>query len=112
MEKGIKVAGSSDCPVASADPFLGIYFAVSPKDLEGKELPDWVRKERIGIKEALRIFTEGASYALNENKGQIKQGMLADFIVLSENPLHLPIQKIPSLRVLQTYLGGQLVWAM
>lgn len=109
VEKGIKVAGSSDCPVASADPFLGIYFAVSHKDLEGKELPDWVIKERIGIKEALKIFTEGASYALYENKGQIKQGMMADFIVLSENPLHLPIQKIPSLRVLQTYLGGQLV---
>jgi len=109
VEKGIKVAGSSDCPVASVDPFLGIYFAVSPKDLEGGELPDWVRKERIGIKKALKIFTEGASYALHENKGQIKQGMQADFIVLSENLLHLPIQKIPSLRVLQTYLGGQLV---
>ena len=108
-EKGIKVAGSSDCPVASADPFLGIYFAVSHKDLEGKELPDWVRKERIRIKEALKIFTEGASYALHENKGQVKEGIQADFIVLSENPLHLPIQKIPSLRVLQTYLGGQLV---
>ena len=112
VEKGIKIAGSSDCPVASAEPFLGIYFAVSHKDLEGKELPDWVRKERIGIKEALKIFTEGASYALYENKGQIKQGMLADFIVLSKNPLHLPIQKIPSLRVLQTYLGGQLVWVI
>jgi len=109
VEKGIKVAGSSDCPVASADPFLGIYFAVSHKDLEGGELPDWVRKERIGIKKALKIFTEGASYALHENKGQIKQGMQADFIVLSENPLQLPIQKIPSIRALQTYLGGQLV---
>jgi predicted amidohydrolase YtcJ len=109
VEKGIKVAGSSDCPVASADPFLGVYFAVSYKDLKGGELPDWVRKERIGIKEALKIFTEGASYALHENKGQIKQGMQADFIVLSENPLQLSIQKIPSLRVLQTYLGGQLV---
>jgi len=108
MEKGIKVAGSSDCPVAGADPFLGIYFAVSHEDLEGKELPDWVRKERIGIKKALKIFTEGASYALHENKGQIKQGMQADFIVLSENPLQLPIRKIPSLKVLQTYLGGQL----
>ncbi|GAI57777.1 unnamed protein product, partial [marine sediment metagenome] len=53
VEMGIKVAGSSDCPVASAAPFLGIYFAVSPKDLEGKELPDWVRKERIGIKERI-----------------------------------------------------------
>ena len=107
VEKGIKVAGSSDCPVASAEPFLGIYFAVSHKDLEGKKLPDWVKKERIGIKEALKIFTEGASYALHENKGQIKEGMQADFIALSENPLHLHIQKIPSLRVLQTYLGGQ-----
>jgi hypothetical protein len=109
VEKGIKIAGFSDCPVASTDPFLGIYFAVSPKDLEGKELPDWVRKERIEIKDALKIFTEGSSYALHENKGQIKQGMQADFMVLSENPLYLPIQKIPSLLVLQTYLGGQLV---
>ncbi|GAI78600.1 unnamed protein product, partial [marine sediment metagenome] len=62
-----------------------------------------VIKERIRIKEALKIFTEGASYALHENKGQVKEGIQADFIVLSENPLHLPIQKIPSLRVLQTY---------
>lgn len=109
VDKGIRVAGSSDCPVASADPFLGIYFAVSHKDLEGKELPDWVKKERIGIKEAFKIFTEGASYALNENKGQIKKDMQADFIILSENPLRLPIRKIPSLRILQTYIGGQLI---
>ena len=109
VEKGIRVAGSSDCPVASTDPFLGIFFAVSHRNLEGKELPDWVKKERIGTKEAFKIFTEGASYALNENKGQIKQGMLADFIILSENPLRVPIRKIPSLRILQTYIGGQLV---
>jgi len=109
IEKGIKVAGSSDCPVDTPDPFLGLYFAISPKDLEGRKLPDWVRKERIEIKEALKIFTEGASYALHEDKGQIKKGMLADLIVLSKNPLHLPIHQIPTLRVLQTYLGGQLV---
>ena len=71
-------------------------------------MPDWVRKERIVIKDALKIFTEGASYALHENKGQIKQGMQADLMVLSENPLHLPIQKIPLLRALQIYVGAQL----
>jgi len=87
----------------------GIIQTVSHKDLEGKELPDWVKKERIEIKEALKIFTEGASYALNENKGQIKQDMQADFIVLSENPLRLPIREMPSLRILQTYIGGQLI---
>jgi predicted amidohydrolase YtcJ len=35
--------------------------------------------------------------------------MLADFIVLLENPLQLTLEQILSLRVLQTYLGGELV---
>ena len=109
IEKGIRVAGSSDCPVTDADPFLELYFSVSHKDLDGEEMPDWVRKERIGIKDALKIFSEGASYALHENKGKIEEGMLADFIVLSENPLQLSPKHILSLRVLQTYVGGQLV---
>jgi len=109
LNRGIKVAGSSDCPVTEADPFLELYFSVSQKDLEGKEMPEWVRKERIGIREALKIFTEDASYALHENKGRIEEGMLADFIVLSENPLLLTPKNILSLRVFQTYLGGQLV---
>ena len=110
INKGIRVAGSSDCPVTDADPFLELYFSVSHKYLDGEEMPDWVRKERIGIKDALKIFTEDASYALHENKGRIEEGMLADFILLSENPLQLPIDQIQSLHVLQTYVGGQLVY--
>jgi predicted amidohydrolase YtcJ len=109
VDKGIRVAGSSDCPVTNADPFLELYFSVSHKDLNGEEMPDWVKRERIGIKEALKIFTEGASYALHEKKGKLEKGMLADFIVLSKNPMLLSPEKIRSLNVLQTYLGGQLV---
>jgi len=109
IDKGIRVAGSSDCPVTEADPFLELYFSVSHKNLKGKEMPDWVKRERIGIKEALKIFTKDASYALHENKGKIEEGMLADFIVLLENPLQLTLEQILSLRVLQTYLGGELV---
>jgi predicted amidohydrolase YtcJ len=109
VDKGIRVAGSSDCPVTNADPFLELYFSVSHKDLNGEEMPDWVKRERIGIKEALKIFTEGASYALHEKKGKLEKGMLADLIVLSKNPMLLSPEKIRSLNVLQTYLGGQLV---
>ncbi|MEA3453951.1 MAG: amidohydrolase family protein [Candidatus Caldatribacteriota bacterium] len=61
------------------------------------------------ILRALKIFTEDASYALHENKGRIEEGMLADFIVLSENPLKLSPKHILPLRVLQTYLGGESV---
>jgi len=37
VEKGIKVAGSSGCPVASAGPFLGNYFAISPEEFFNNE---------------------------------------------------------------------------
>ena len=107
FEKGIRVAGSSDCPVTEADPMLELYFSVSHKYMDGKEMPDWVRKERINIKEAFKIFTEDASYALHENKGKIEEGMLADFIVLSKNPFLLPLEEILSLRVLHTFRSGK-----
>jgi len=108
-EKGIKVAGSSDCPVTEADPFLELYFSVSHHNLNGQEMPDWVKNERISLKNALKIFTENASYALHEKKGKLEKDMLADFIVLSENPLQLPLERLHSIRVLKTYLGGQSV---
>lgn len=109
FDQGIRVAGSSDCPVTEADPFLELYYSVSYRYLNGENMPDWVQKERISLKEAFKIFTEDASYALHENKGKIEEGMLADFIVLQENPLQLSLERILSLRILQTYLGGQSV---
>jgi predicted amidohydrolase YtcJ len=109
LDQGICVAGSSDCPVTEADPFLELFYSVSNRYLNGEEMPDWVKRERITLKETFKIFTEGASYALHENKGRIEEGMIGDFIVLSENPFQLPLQRIPSLKVLQTYLGGRLV---
>ena len=110
LKKGIRVAGSSDCPVTEADPFLELYYSVSNKYLNGKEMPYWVQKERISLKEAFEIFTENASYALQENKGRIEEGMIGDFIVLSENPIRVSLNKIPFMKVGQTYMNGRLVY--
>lgn len=108
LNQGIRVAGSSDCPVTEADPFLELYYSVSNRYLNGEEMPDWVQKERISLKEAFEIFTEDASYALQENKGRIEEGMIGDFIVLSENLLRISLNEIPFIKVGQTYINGKL----
>ena len=73
-------------------------------------MPDWVKKERISLKEAFKLFTEEASYAFHENKGRMEKGMLGDFIVLSENLMEVPLRKIPFIKVGQTYINGRLVY--
>jgi hypothetical protein len=110
LDNNIKVAASSDSPVETPNPFLGLFFCVSHKDLEGNGLPEWIKKERIGIGDAIKMYTEGASYALFENKGRIEKGMFADFIVLPENPAKIEVEKIKDLRVLKTFVNGELVY--
>jgi predicted amidohydrolase YtcJ len=46
-----------------------------------------------------------------ELKGKITPGMLADFIVLSDDILTITSSKLLTLRVEQTYLGGNLVYS-
>jgi hypothetical protein len=111
IDHDIKVAGSSDCPVETQDPLLGIYFSSSNKDLEGNVFPKWVKKERIGIRDAITIFTEGAAYALHENKGKIEKGTLADFIVLPENPVEMRVEDVKNLKVLNTFVNGELIYS-
>lgn len=48
--------------------------------------------------------------ALAVAKGKILPGMLADFIVLSDDILSISSQNLLSLRVEQTYVGGNLVY--
>jgi hypothetical protein len=58
--------------------------------------------------EALESFTEWAAYAAFQEhaKGRISPGFLADMTVLSADPLTLPPEQIPRIRVLRTIVGG------
>lgn len=69
---------------------------------------------------AEKIFVNGHIITMDENisevealaigQGKILPGMLADFIVLSDDILTIPVQKLLSLQVEQTYLNGNLVY--
>jgi hypothetical protein len=65
------------------------------------------------MREALRAYTvRGAWLTREENdKGTLEPGKLADFIVLSADPLALAGEDILELAVLETWLGGQRVFS-
>ncbi len=111
LAQGTSLAFGSDCPVETLDPFVGIYAAVTRRRHE--YAPNgWYPEERISVYDALRAYTFGAAYASGEEsiKGVIDVGMLADFAVVSCDPLHCDPEALPETKVLATYVGGEEVY--
>lgn len=103
---GITVAGSSDAPVITADPLLGIRDAVLRRTAGGQVLGPG---ERLGARDALALYTRGAAYAMHREHelGSLEPGKLADFVVLDASPLSTGPEQISGIQVLATVIGGQ-----
>jgi len=112
VEAGSRIPGGSDFPVESINPFLGIYAAVTRQDLAGGPPGGWRGEQRLTIEEAVGAFTTDAAYAAHAEDvaGSLAPGKLADFIVLSEDIFSVNPGEIPSIRVLATVLGGEIVY--
>jgi len=106
---GIKVAAASDAPVVPVNPLMGIYGAVMRQAENGQVL---LPEERITTMQALELYTVKGAYASNEEniKGALAPGKLADMVVLSDNPLTTPPEKLKDIRVEKTIIGGEVVW--
>ncbi len=105
LEAGIEVPGSSDCPVVAGAPLLGIAALVT------RTLPDGTvlnPAERLTPYQALRAFTYGSAYADHQEhrKGSLTRGKLADFVVLSDDLLSVEPERIGTLSVHATVVGG------
>jgi predicted amidohydrolase YtcJ len=60
----------------------------------------------------LRAITMNSSYELHQDQftGSLEAGKFADFIVLDRNVLKIPAAEIADVQVLQTVVGGQVVY--
>ena len=105
VEAGVKVAGASDAPVESTDVLHALQCCVTR---EGVQI-----EQGISAAQALRMFTIDAAYAQFEEseKGSIRPGKRADFVVLSANPVSVPAEAICDIRVEQTIVAGREVYA-
>jgi predicted amidohydrolase YtcJ len=102
---GITVAGSSDAPVITADPLVGIRDAVLRRTSKGHVLG---AGERLSARDALALYTKEAAFAVHREDeiGSLEPGKLADFVVLDKNPLEADPEQIADIQVLATVLGG------
>ena len=109
LKSGVKVAASSDCPIAPANPMVGIY-AASSRLAETDEM--LLSEEKITPEEALRMYGEDAARATFEErmKGSISPGKLADLVVLNGDPTKVPINELKDIKVEMTILNGEIVW--
>lgn len=98
LNKGIHVSGSSDAPVESFDPMLAIHCAVTSTNLKGEPEGGWMPDQKLTVQEAVALYTTGSAYTSFEEgyKGKIKEGYLADFIVLSDDIFSIPEEEILS----------------
>nr|CAA9361424.1 MAG: probable metal-dependant glycoprotease [uncultured Nocardioidaceae bacterium] len=106
---GARLAGGSDWPVSSPDPLHGIHVAVNRISPRG-DAPPFLAEQRLDLTSALRAYTAGSAYVNgDDDAGRIAVGARADLAVVDRDLFALPVEEIASARVVQTYVGGQLV---
>lgn len=103
------VAFGSDWFVAPASVMLGIHAAVNRETLDGKNPNGWVPEQKINVEQALIAYTKNAAFSTFDEsiKGVLKKGMLADFVILSEDITQIDPKKIDQVQVLKTFVGGK-----
>jgi len=107
-KEGATIAGASDWPVTTPDPWKAIYQAVSRKGSKGL----------LAAAEAIDRETMFAAYTLNAAKalrlettiGSLAPGKQADFIVLDRDVFNVEPEQLRDTRVLQTFFAGSEVY--
>ncbi len=112
FNSGARLALGSDFPVEQVNPMLGIHAAITRQDVKGWPQGGWYPKEILSREEAVRGFTLDAAYAgfMEKSVGSLVPGKRADFIVLDHNIFTVEAAEIPFIKVLQTWLDGEVVY--
>ncbi len=108
-----QVALGSDFPVEDINPLYGYHAAVARQDAKNFPANGFQMENALTREQALRGMTTWAAHAAFEDrrKGQIKAGMLADFVVLKTDLLTAPKEQLRDLQVQQTWIGGKQVFS-
>jgi predicted amidohydrolase YtcJ len=114
-QAGARIAFGSDWPVDALDQWFAFKVGVTrtnaadvPAEYRGRLGED----PGLSPETVLRAATINAAYELHQEDatGSLEAGKLADLIVLDRNPLTVPPEEIARTRVLETVVGGAVVY--
>lgn len=109
LATGLHATSHTDAPVALPNLMQVVWATVNRTSRSGTVIgPD----ERVTPYEAMKMVTIWGAEQFGEQatKGSIKEGKLADLVVLSDNPITMDPAKINQVQVLETIKEGKTVW--
>jgi len=112
LNAGAKIAFGTDYGVEPLDPLEGLYAAVTRKDRAGEPGEGWFPEQKLTMEEAIELYTLGSAYAefMEDRKGMIKEGYLADMVIFNNDLMTIPHEQIMSSKVDYTIVGGKVVY--
>jgi predicted amidohydrolase YtcJ len=111
LRSGVVIAGGSDFPVESPNPFLGIFAAVARRPVAGPD-PGWSPTERMTRAEAVRAFTIWNARAIGRDAdtGSLEPGKRADLVVCSQDVFACDEAAIAEIRPVLTLVDGRVAF--
>jgi predicted amidohydrolase YtcJ len=108
LDSGAVIAGASDWPVSSPNPFLAIYQAETRRGVQGV-LDETQRMPRAAM---LYAYTRHSAAVLDlaDQIGSIAPGKLADLVLVDRDVLTVPVDELKEAKVVWTLFAGKAVY--
>ncbi len=109
LQRGMMFGSHHDAPVALPDSMRVLSATVTRKSRSGRVLGP---EHRVPVATALKALTIWPAWQHFEedSKGSIEVGKLADFVILSDNPLTVQEDQLAEIKVLETIKEGESIY--
>ncbi len=111
LNEGAILAFGTDYQVEPLNPMEGLYAAVTRKERNGEAGNGWFPEQKLSMEEAIKYYTWGSAFAqfMEDRKGKIKPGYLADIVITDRDLLTIPENEIMKTKIDFTIVGGKVV---
>jgi hypothetical protein len=112
LRTGVIIPNGSDFPVELVNPLISFHASVTRQDAKDWPAGGWYPAERMTRREALLSMTAWPAWAAFQEAelGTLAVGKRADFVVLDQDILEVPAERILATQVRGTWVGGAEVY--
>ena len=118
ISNGVNMSSSTDAPVAETleGNIMNVMEAATTGQAPGSGEKSFVESELLTVKEALQALTINGAWqlGLEDERGSIKTGKYADFVVLDKNILDYTAEQLRTIhdtKIVDTYFEGNKVYS-
>lgn len=112
LQTGVVIPNGSDFPVEEVNPLISFHAAIARQDGRNWPAGGWYAEQKMSREDALRSMTIWPAYSGFQEKelGSITPGKYADFVMLDQDIMRVPVELVLKTKVLSTYVGGKAVY--